>query len=109
MEVMLRRQEMINHVYSMEAHKLVQHNVLVQPDHNGVFTAKSPGRAGKFMSTLGDVYFELKHECVQEAFKEERDAILEAEIEVATLQDALNEAKKSLPRTYEEYYKRATS
>jgi hypothetical protein len=100
---------MISHVYSMEAHKLVQHNVLVQPDHNGVFTGKSPGRAGKFMSTLGDTYFELKHECVQEAFKEERDAILEAEREVATLQDALNEAKKSLPRTYEEYYARATS
>lgn len=97
---------MTQFVYSMESYKLVRHLVLTPPDHMGVFTAKSTGRAGKFMSTLGDIYFTTEEECARACYKEEQDAILEAELEVAVLQDALNEAKITLPRTFEEYYKR---
>lgn len=98
---------MTQFVYSMESCKLVRHLVLTPPDHMKVFTAKSEGRAGKFMSTLGDIYFATAEECAKACYKEEQDAILEAELEVAVLQDALNEAKVALPRTFEEYYKRA--
>lgn len=100
---------MAQFVYSMESCKLVRHLILTPPDHMKVFTAKSEGRAGKFMSTLGDVYFATAEECAKACYKEEQDAILETELELAMLHDALNEAKIALPSTFEEYYQRAMS
>lgn len=101
---------MTEYVYSMQNCKLVKNKVHTPPDSRGVFFAKEAVYPFKlFQASLGSWYYKDANECMAAAYQEEKDAILEEELELAQRREALEDAKRLLPETLADYIKGATS